>query len=54
MDLEGWKSLCRKAWENDNECVQEDKFARIGEGRHTIRKCNKNNYIECTPETKPV
>ena len=32
---------------------QIDRFAKIGEGRYTIRNCNKNTYIECTPETKP-
>ena len=33
--------------------LQIDRFAAIGEGRYTIRNCNKNTYIECTPETKP-
>ena len=53
MNLELWKQLCRKAWENEYNCLQIDRFAIIGEDRYTIRKCNKSNYIECTPEMKP-
>ena len=53
MNLEEWKQFCRKAWENDYDYLQIDRFAKIGEGRYTIRNCNKNTYIECTPETKP-
>ena len=53
MNLDEWKQLCRKAWENDYDYLQIDRFAKIGSGRYTIRNCNKNNYIECTPETKP-
>ena len=53
MNLEEWKQLCRKAWENDYDYLQRDRFAKIGNGRYTIRNCNKNKYIECTPETKP-
>ena len=53
MCLEEWKELCRKAWENEYDYLQIDRFAIIGNGRYTIRNCNKNIYIECTPETKP-
>ena len=53
MNLEQWKQLCREAWENDYDYLQIDRFAKIGNGRYTIRNCNKNKYIECTPETKP-
>ena len=53
MNLEEWKQLCRKAWENDYDYLQIERFAKIGNGRYTIRNCNKNKYIECTPETKP-
>ena len=53
MNLEEWKQLCRKAWENDYDYLQIDRFAKIGEGRYTIRNCNKTTYTECTPETKP-
>ena len=52
MKLEEWKQLCRKAWENDYDYLQKDKFAEIGEGRYTIRKCKKKTYIKSTPETK--
>ena len=52
MNLEEWKQLCRKAWENDYDSSQIDRFAKIGEGRYNIRNCYKTNYIECTPETK--
>ena len=52
MNLEEWKPLCRKAWKNDYDYLQIDRFAKIGNGRCTIRNCNKNNYIECIPETK--
>ena len=53
MNLEEWKSLCRKAWENDYDYLQIDRFAKIGEGRYTVRNCNKTTYIECICETKP-
>ena len=53
MNLEEWKQLCRKAWENDYDYLQIDRLAKIGNGRYTIRNCNKTTYIECTPETKP-
>ena len=33
MNLEEWKQLCRKAWENDYEYLQIDRFAKIGNGR---------------------
>ena len=52
-NLEEWKQLCRKAWENDYDYLQIDRFAKIGNGRYTIRNCNKNKNIECNPETKP-
>ena len=53
MKLGEWKQLCRKAWEIDYEYLQKDRFAKIGEGRYTIRNCNKSIFLECTPETKP-
>ena len=52
MKLEEWKQLGRKAWEIDYEYLQTDRFAKIGKGRYTIRKCNKNTYSGCTPVTK--
>ena len=53
MKLEEWKQLCRKTWENDFEYQQIGRFAKVREGKYTIRKCNKTTYIECTPETNP-
>ena len=44
MDLEEWKQLCHKAWENEYDYLQIDRFAKIGEGRYIIRKCNKNYF----------
>ena len=52
MNLEEGKQLCRKAWENDFDYLQIDRIAKIGEGRYTIRNCDKNTYKEYTPETK--
>ena len=52
MNLEEWKKLCRKAWENDYDDLQLDRFTEIGKGMYTIRICNKNTYIEGIPETK--
>ena len=51
MNLEEWKQLCRKAWENEYDYLQIDRFAKIGKGRYTIRNCIENTYIECSPET---
>ena len=53
MNLQEWKSLCRKAWENDYDYLQIDRFAKIGEDRYTKRNCNKTTYTEAIPETKP-
>ena len=53
MNLEEWKQLCRKAWENGNDYLQISRFAKLAEGRYTIGTCNKNTYLECTPLTKP-
>ena len=50
---EEWEQLCRKTWENDFYYLQIDRFAKTGEGRYTIRNCNENNFIDCTPESKP-
>ena len=33
MNLEEWKQLCRKAWENDHDYLEIDRFAKIGNGR---------------------
>ena len=52
MHLDEWESSCLKAWENDFDCLQRDRFARIAEGRYAIKNCSKSTYIECTPETK--
>ena len=40
MKLKEWKNFCRKAWENDYNCSQLDRFAKIGKGRYFIRNCN--------------
>ena len=53
MNLEEWKQLCRKAWENDYDYLQKDRFVKMRKGKYTIRNCNKTTYIDCTPETKP-
>ena len=41
MNLGEWKELCRKAWENDYNYLQIDRFAKIEEGRYTIRISKK-------------
>ena len=46
MNLEEWKKLSRKARETEYEYLQVDRFAKIGEGRYTIKNCNENTYIE--------
>ena len=46
MNSEEWKQLCRKAWENDYDYLQIERVANIGQGRYTIRNCNRNTYIE--------
>ena len=52
MNINEWKQLRHRAWD-DYECLPIDRFAKIGQGRYTLRNCNKTTYIECTPETKP-
>ena len=39
MKIEKWKKHCRMAWENDYDYLQIDRFAKIEEGRYTIRNC---------------
>ena len=53
MNLEEWKQLCRKARENEFDYLQIDRFARIVEGRYTIRYCIENTNTKRNPETKP-
>ena len=53
MNSEEWKQFSRKACLNGYDYLLIDRFAKIGEGRYTIRNCNKTTYIEWTPETKP-
>ena len=53
MNINEWKQLRHRAWENGYERLQIDIFAKIGQGRYTLRNCNKTTYIECTSETKP-
>ena len=53
MNLEEWKQLCRMAWEIDYDYLQTDRFAKIEDGRYTIRNCNRTTCTESTPETKP-
>ena len=52
MNLDECKRLCGKAWENDYDYIHIDRFAKRVVGRYTIRNCNWNAFIECTPETK--
>ena len=53
MNLEEWKQLRRKTWDNHCEYLQLDRFAKKREGRFIFRNCNKNTHEEFTPETKP-
>ena len=52
LNLDEWKKLYHKAWENNYDYLQIDRFAKIGGGRYTIRNCTENNFIQCTPKTK--
>ena len=33
MNLQEWKQLCHRAWENHYDYLQIDRFAKIGEGK---------------------
>ena len=44
MNLEEWKQLCRKAWGNDIDYLQIDRFSKTAEVRYTIRNCIKYTY----------
>ena len=37
INLDEWKQLCRKAWENVSDYIQIDRFAKVGEERYAIR-----------------
>ena len=39
FNLQEWKSLCRKAWENEYDFLQIDRIAKTGEDRYNIRNC---------------
>ena len=47
MNLEEWKHLRRKAWENEYEYLQIGRIAKKGRGMYTVRNCNKTAGIEC-------
>ena len=34
--------VCRKAWKDEKEYLQRDRFPKVGKGRYTIWNCNKN------------
>ena len=51
-NLQEWKQLCRKAWENEYDYLQIHRFADIGGVRNTIGICKKTSHIDCTPEIK--
>ena len=38
INLEEWKSLDRKAWENDYDYLQKDRFAKARDGRYITKK----------------
>ena len=44
MNLEEWKQSRRKAWGNDYDYLQIDRFAKIVDGIYTITNCNKTIY----------
>ena len=49
MSLEEWKCFCRKAWENEYDYLHIHRIiTKIGEGRFTMRNCNKTTYMEAT------
>ena len=52
MNLQDWKRLCRKAWENDFDYLQEHRFEKKLEGRYNIGKCNTATDLERTTGTK--
>ena len=52
MNLEEWKQLCRKAWENEYDYLKIDSCDKKGQGRYTSMNCNKNTYTEFVLETK--
>ena len=37
MNLDQWKQLCRKDWETEYDYLREDRFAKVGKDRYTIR-----------------
>ena len=39
MNLDEWKQLCRKPWEEYYDYLQINRFAKLGGGRFTIRNC---------------
>ena len=53
MNLQEQKQFCRKAWENEYDFLQIDRFAKTGDGRYTIRNCSKTAFIESSSQTKP-
>ena len=53
INLQEWKQLCRKAWEEEYEYLQIDRFAKIREGKYTTKNCTKTTDIECNSETTP-
>ena len=44
MNLQEWKQLCSKYWENEYDYLQIERLAKIEEGNYTIRNCYKTTY----------
>ena len=51
-NLQEWKQVCRRAWENEYDYLQKDIFAKTAGSNCTIRNCDKTKYIESTHQTK--
>ena len=53
MSYDKIKEICRKCWEEDFNCLYDDRSKKKTEGNYRFLNDNKNNYIECSNKTKP-
>ena len=49
MNSQDWKQLCRKVLEADFDCLQIDRFAKMGQGKYGITICNKTTCTNLNP-----
>ena len=49
MNSQDWEELCRKVRETDCDCLETERYAKLGQDNYGIRSCNKTTCINMHP-----